>query len=214
VKVATPVCDNDVPYLQYTVVGVSSTDKTVTIVWKNPSGADVVYAGQPLSGRVLWPGAVVDSAGKPVDWPGWHKAADGTWVQGDEFNWAHASVLVEFKVNAEAKAVVTVAYPASTCKPTVVAVGGSPSPTPTAVVGGSPSPTPTTAVAATSTNHTAVSATTSSNQAAVHPTTTASSSGGLAMTGSNGRALAILAAALVLAGVTLAFVARRRRRSA
>jgi hypothetical protein len=111
VTVAQPVCDGDVPYLKYAVEAVGSPNTTVTITWVNPSGADVVYANQPLSGRVLWPGAVVDSAGKPVDWPGWHKTADGAWVQGDEFDWVRPSVQVHFKVNPEAT--VAVAYPAS-----------------------------------------------------------------------------------------------------
>jgi len=112
VKVLEPICDNDVPYLGYAVQAVGSPNTTVTITWRNPNGRDVVYANLPLTGRVLWPGAVVDSAGNPVDWPGWTKKADGTWVEGDQFDWVRPSVQVHFKVNPEAT--VTVAYPPAT----------------------------------------------------------------------------------------------------
>lgn len=114
VNVLEPICDNDVPYLQYAVTATGSPNTTVTITWVNPTnpGASVVYANLPLTGRVLWPGAVVDSHGNPLDWPGWTKLPDGTWVQGDEFDWVRPSVQVHFKVNPEAT--VTVAYPPAT----------------------------------------------------------------------------------------------------
>ena len=60
VKLLTPICDNDVPKLKYEVVAVGSPNKTVTITWVNPDGADVVQSGLPLSGTVLWPGAKQD----------------------------------------------------------------------------------------------------------------------------------------------------------
>lgn len=114
VNVLEPICDNDVPYLSYDVTAVGSPNTTVTITWIDPTdaGKSVVYANLPLHGRVLWPGAVVDAQGNPVDWPGWRKLADGTWVQGDEFDWVRPSVQVHFKVNPEAT--VTVAYPPAT----------------------------------------------------------------------------------------------------
>ncbi|GAB2471488.1 hypothetical protein GCM10007967_27410 [Xylanimonas ulmi] len=110
VTVLTPLCDGDVPYLQYAVVPTGTPNTTVTITWENPSGADVVMADLPLSGRVLWPGAVVDASGKAADWPGWHQE-NGAWVEGDEFDWVRPAVDVEFKVNPEAT--VSVAYPPS-----------------------------------------------------------------------------------------------------
>ncbi|MBO3088817.1 LPXTG cell wall anchor domain-containing protein [Cellulomonas dongxiuzhuiae] len=110
VTVVTPVCDNDVPRLRYAVTPVGTDRTTVTIAFVNPGGADVVYADQPLSGTVLWPGAVVDAAGTGVDWPGW-RLEDGTWVAGDEFDWVRPSVEVSFQVNPSASAVV--AYPPS-----------------------------------------------------------------------------------------------------
>ena len=111
ITVHEPICDNDVPKLAYTAVPLGTPATTVTITWINPTGPDVVYAGLPLSGVVLWPGAVQDSNGKGIDWPGWHQASDGTWVEGDEFDWVRPSVDVKFEVNPEAT--ITEAYPPS-----------------------------------------------------------------------------------------------------
>jgi hypothetical protein len=111
VQVLTPVCDNEVPKLRYKVVPTGTPNKTVTITWVNPSGQNVVYADLPLEGTVNWPGAVEDSSGRGIDWPGWTQKPDGSWVQGDEYDWVRPSVTVHFKVNPEAT--VTVAYPPS-----------------------------------------------------------------------------------------------------
>ena len=109
--VLSPICDNDVPYLQYTIAAVGFVPTTVTITWVNPTGPDVVYTNQALSGRVLWAGAVADSAGNPLDWPGW-RFENGVWVEGDEFDWVRPRVTVQFDVNPTQ--VVTVGYPPST----------------------------------------------------------------------------------------------------
>lgn len=111
VSVLTPICDNDVPKLRYAVVPQGTPNTTVTITWVNPTGASVVQAGLPLSGTVLWPGAVVGSDGKGADWPGWRQLPDGSWVEGDEYDWVRPSVTVLFQVNPEATT--TVAYPPS-----------------------------------------------------------------------------------------------------
>ncbi|MFC0644486.1 LPXTG cell wall anchor domain-containing protein [Cellulomonas phragmiteti] len=110
VTVLSPVCDNDVPKLRYAVTPIGSDRNRVTITFVNPGGADVVYADQPLTGTVLWPGAVQDSTGKGVDWPGW-RLEGGTWVVGDEYDWVRPSVEVSFQVNPAASAVV--GYPPS-----------------------------------------------------------------------------------------------------
>jgi len=111
VKVLTPVCDNEVPKLKYTVDPVGTPNTTVTITFVNPSGPSVVYANQPLTGTVNWPGAVVGPDGRGIDWPGWTQLPDGTWVQGDEFDWVRPNVKVLFEVNPSET--VTVAYPPS-----------------------------------------------------------------------------------------------------
>jgi len=112
VNVLSPVCEHDVPYLTYSVSapGIAATTATVTFI--NPTGANYVVSGVPLQGRILWPGAVVNAAGEPTDWPGWTLAADGTWVPGDEWNWAREPLTVLIEVNPSASA--TVSYPPAT----------------------------------------------------------------------------------------------------
>ncbi|WP_418275846.1 hypothetical protein ACNHYB_13450 [Isoptericola jiangsuensis] len=126
VDVLEPICDGDVPYLQYAVSaeGLDEPADDVTITWVNPSGANVVQSGLPLSGRVLWPGAEVDGAGNAVDWPGW-RLEGGEWVPGDEWDWVRPSVALEFEVNPTATA--SVGYPESS--PACATPPGSPEPT-------------------------------------------------------------------------------------
>lgn len=107
----TPICDGDVPYLTYSARFGSATQVT-RITFVNPTGPDVSYFNLPLSGRVLWPGAVVGADGEPLDWPGWTEQPDGTWVEGDEFDWVRPTVTVELEINPVTTAVI--AYPPST----------------------------------------------------------------------------------------------------
>ena len=92
-----PICDGDVPYLGYEASFPGGTSATVTFI--NPDGPDVIYDDLPLSGRVLWPGAVVGDDGEPLDWPGWTETSPGVWVEGDEFDWVRPSVSVIIEVN-------------------------------------------------------------------------------------------------------------------
>ncbi|GAA5093458.1 hypothetical protein GCM10025760_23620 [Microbacterium yannicii] len=142
------VCVGDVPYLGYAVslpeglVVDSSTPVTITFV--NPDGEDYVVANQPLSGKLLWPGA---SDGNPKMWPGWD-LVDGEYVQTDgNFAWTRAGVTVEFEVNPTYAT--EVEYPQATvlCANPPVGSGDEPAGTPTstdaealAVTGGGVSP--------------------------------------------------------------------------
>ena len=96
VNLVSPVCDGNVPYLTYEVTG-APQGATISIRWINPEGDDVVYSGQPQSGKVLWPGAVVSPEGDPLDWPGW-RFESGKWIQGDEFDWTRPTVQVVFEI--------------------------------------------------------------------------------------------------------------------
>lgn len=116
VATGAPVCDGDVPYLDYEVLAGNlppGTPELVDITFHHPTdpSLDVTYLDLPLTGRVPWAGAVVDGDGDPVDWPGWTRTPDGTWVEGDEFDWVRPEVDVEFSVNPSR--VVSVAYPPS-----------------------------------------------------------------------------------------------------
>ena len=114
IDVLQPICDGDVPYLQYAVSvdNPASPPESATITWVNPNdpSQSFVQSGVPLSGTVLWPGAEVDAAGNGIDWPGWTLEGD-QWVEGDEWDWVRPSVQVTIAVNPEAT--VTVPYPPS-----------------------------------------------------------------------------------------------------
>ncbi|MFF8345787.1 peptidase [Cellulosimicrobium sp. AB352] len=103
-----PVCESDAAYLDYAIEVEGTDHDTATVTWINPDGESVVQSGLPLSGRLLWPGAVVDDSGRGVDWPGW-RLEDGRWVEGDEYDWVRPSVDVRFEVNPHV--VVTTVYP-------------------------------------------------------------------------------------------------------
>ena len=69
---ATPVCFGDAAYVDYnvTVLGVGAPT-LANITWQKLNGEVVkVLSGQPLTGRLLWPGTVLDGAGNPTSWPG------------------------------------------------------------------------------------------------------------------------------------------------
>jgi len=112
--VAEPFCERDVPKLRVTstAVGFAPTPlQTATVVWRKSTGEVVrTDAGLPLTGAVLlWPGAVVDANGQPLDWPGWD-LVNGDWVQIDDG--LRPTMTVEVSVNPTTSAVVS--YPPAT----------------------------------------------------------------------------------------------------
>lgn len=113
-----PVCENGVPYLDYSAYVEGSSVSVLSITWHNPGGSDIVAADLPLSGRLLWPGTVLDGDGNAVDWPGWTQEIDGTWTEGDEYSWTRPTVSVTFEANPSVTT--TVGYPQGPvpCDPT------------------------------------------------------------------------------------------------
>ncbi|MFI2102950.1 LPXTG cell wall anchor domain-containing protein [Isoptericola sp. NPDC019693] len=188
-QIFQPECDGDVPYLRYAVTATGTENDTVTITWLNPSGDDVVQAGLPMSGRVLWPGAAVDASGTPTDWPGW-RLEDGVWVEGDEFDWVRPSVDVKLQVNPELT--LTAAYPPSSPSCATNPPGTVPPEEP-----GEPDP---------GTTEPAAVPADGAPPAAAPP-----ASGFLPQTGAGVAGLAVAAAALVAAGGLAVGAARRRR---
>ncbi|CAM3411999.1 gliding motility-associated C-terminal domain-containing protein [Flavobacterium chungbukense] len=119
---ATPICVNDVPYIDYVVTALNFTPTNgVSIVWSDSSNnAITTMNNQPLSGRILWPGAVVDGNGKGIDWPGW-VYENNKWVQGaDGFEKLRPTANLTFSLNPSET--ITVNYPPSdpycTARPT------------------------------------------------------------------------------------------------
>ncbi|UXX79707.1 choice-of-anchor L domain-containing protein [Reichenbachiella carrageenanivorans] len=105
-------CINDVPYVDYevTALGFDPAGLTALVEWVNASGNVVqTLTNQPMSGRLLWPGAEVDSNGNGVNWPGWD-FVDGTWVQVEDG--LRNGMNVRISVNPENT--LTVSYPPAT----------------------------------------------------------------------------------------------------
>ncbi|WP_291150076.1 gliding motility-associated C-terminal domain-containing protein [Flavobacterium sp. UBA7680] len=108
---ATPICVNDVPYIDYVVTpGNFIPVNGVTIAWANAQNTVITtMTNLPLSGRVLWPGAVVNEAGNGIDWPGWI-FENNKWVQGaDGFESLRPTVNLTISVNPSET--ITVNYP-------------------------------------------------------------------------------------------------------
>ena len=116
------VCENDVPILRWTVTPLNLSATETTITWLDIDPANPLRSSvQPLSGEMVWPGAVVGN-GKAVDWPGWVYVdkvtkqpislgtAGGTWLQGsDGYEDTRPTTMIRFDVNPTA--VVEVDYP-------------------------------------------------------------------------------------------------------
>jgi len=103
----------DVPYLSWEAkhgseLASAADADSLTITFINPGGPDYVQGGQPMSGRVLWPGAEVGPDGHGTDWPGW-SFVNGEWVEGDEWDWVVPTADIEF--SASPSVVLTVDYP-------------------------------------------------------------------------------------------------------
>ena len=101
VATADSVCINDVPYINYDVTPLDfASNGPVTITFFDPAGNLIAtYPNQPLTGQILWPGAVVDGNGNGVDWPGW-VYANGAWSQEpDGFEGLIPSATIVFSVN-------------------------------------------------------------------------------------------------------------------
>ncbi len=107
-------CIGSVPYLGYAFtlpegfVAPSATPLTITFVHPTDPTQNYSVANQPLSGAVLWPGA---SATAPLQWPGWVRLANGTYVETTgNYAWTRPAVTVLFEVNPSYQT--TVNYPA------------------------------------------------------------------------------------------------------
>ena len=104
----SPVCQTDVPYIEYSisVSGTSATTATITLLDNN--GAEVAeHSDQPLQGRLIYPGA----SSTPRDWPGW-KFENGKWVVDPTD--AHLREGLSVKVEVNPTATASVSYPAAT----------------------------------------------------------------------------------------------------
>ncbi|AXB58437.1 T9SS type B sorting domain-containing protein [Flavobacterium fluviale] len=131
---ATPICVNDVPYIDYVVTPINFTPVSgLTIAWADSSNNVITtMTNLPLNGRVLWPGAVVDGSGKGIDWPGWI-FENNRWIQGaDGFEKLRPSVNLTLSLNPSET--ITINYPPAdpycTARPTFSIVASDDNPAP------------------------------------------------------------------------------------
>jgi hypothetical protein len=116
---ASEDCIKDMPYMNYSISSDNfAVSAPVTIEWYD-MGDNLIatYTGQPVSGQVLWPGAVVDGDGNGLDWPGWIYA-DGAWSQGsDGFETLIPQAKVVFTVNPSDTVIVNYPPQSPFCDP-------------------------------------------------------------------------------------------------
>jgi uncharacterized repeat protein (TIGR01451 family)/gliding motility-associated-like protein len=114
---ASSYCSNNTPYVSYNVVADNFTPTgLLTINWIDSANNIVATQNNmPLSGTVLWPGAVVDGSNNPTDWPGWILTG-GQWLQGnDGFELTRPAVTMQFTLNPTKSVVVNYPGAASGC---------------------------------------------------------------------------------------------------
>jgi len=114
-------CLRDAPWINYSVVLVDPdsevSETAATMVLTNGvQSTDPIPLGDlvdgRLSGRVLWPGAVVGPDGQGVGWPG-YELVDGAWVRTDaNFAWTRDGVTAVIEVNPTVS--VPISYPQAT----------------------------------------------------------------------------------------------------
>ncbi|MFD1294656.1 Ig-like domain-containing protein, partial [Lutibacter holmesii] len=110
------VCIDDAPYVIYDITPVGFVpSEGATIIWRKMDGTIVSELNnQSLSGQLLWPGAVVDSNGVCIAWPGW-EFVNGTWVEIND----GLRPEMELVISLNPESTVVVYYPAATsdCSP-------------------------------------------------------------------------------------------------
>ncbi|PWJ59067.1 putative secreted protein (Por secretion system target)/choice-of-anchor A domain-containing protein [Dyadobacter jejuensis] len=112
-------CDNNAPWLNYTITpNYDATGATAKIEWINANDEVVkTETNQPLSGRLLFPGAAIDADGKGIAWPGWTKV-DGKWQEIDDANASIKKAGSKIRVTVSPTTTFAISYPesSSTCK--------------------------------------------------------------------------------------------------
>lgn len=121
-SVVSPQCIADVPWIDYDIVltdpdARSTGDKARLVMTDGVESVTIplgtVAPDAALRGRVLWPGAAVDSAGNGAGWPGWVLQDDGVWAETDgNFAWTRGAITATVEVNPTLG--VSLSYPPST----------------------------------------------------------------------------------------------------
>lgn len=113
VSAFSPTCIRDVPYIEFTIVpkGFSSSGPA-TLTFFDVNGNFVEQVVSPtLSGQVIYPGAQAGPDGEGLNWPGWTRAPDGSWIQDPSDAVLRDGLTIVVQVNPTATT--TVSYPSS-----------------------------------------------------------------------------------------------------
>ena len=117
---AVGVCEKDAPWILYDVTLIDpdaqATSDEATLVLTDGTNTATIALGTlvngNVSGRVLWPGASVDSTGAATGWPGW-AYENGQWVEvPGNFAWTRGDITATIEVNPSL--VVPLSYPPAT----------------------------------------------------------------------------------------------------
>ncbi len=125
---ASSICVQDAPWLDYEVDArnLDVAGRTLTVDWRDADGVvihtdEIAIEGEGVvTGRLLWPGAAVDSAADGVAWPGWRPALPGEtpdWenlvLDPEAFGYGlRSGASVEFSINVATT--LAVIYPPAT----------------------------------------------------------------------------------------------------
>lgn len=120
-SVVVPACEDDVPWITYSVVLTDpddqSTGDTARLTLSDGDNSITLPLGTlsadgTLAGTVLWPGASVDANGNGNGWPGW-VFQDGQWVQtSGNYAWTRGDITATLEVNPELD--LALSYPQAT----------------------------------------------------------------------------------------------------
>ncbi|WP_170206131.1 prealbumin-like fold domain-containing protein [Klugiella xanthotipulae] len=141
---ALAVCQNDTPLASYSVTPINLTElPSIALIWWTPEayaahdpsidasdtaailadGASQVnqipvpagwQPGDVIEGTQLWPGAAVDAAGEPIDWPGWTLGADGVWFLDPSAPFYNLRDEAALEVRVNPSTASTLVYPPAT----------------------------------------------------------------------------------------------------
>jgi hypothetical protein len=133
-----PVCVSDAPYIEISFGNQPQFDgRPATVTFSdldgNVVGTQTATYQANATVRFVYPGASVDAAGTPTDWPGWMLVGD-QWVPDPSDAGLRDGLTVRVEVNPTATA--TVSYPPATpaCNPLPTGIssgGGTTDPAPT-----------------------------------------------------------------------------------
>lgn len=113
-------CEADAPWITYSITltdpeSQATSHSAVLFMTNGTSSLEIPLADltdNRSEGRVLWPGASVDSSGNANGWPGW-AFENGQWVETTgNFAWTRGNITAQLRVNPELT--VPLSYPEAT----------------------------------------------------------------------------------------------------